>query len=120
MPNAEKRPLSVDISVATGHQLQLKNLRTDRPTSGTTLHLDSSSGQTRGTKKKTKKPTLRIFENFFYSAHLAHLPLPQPHKPTTGAKSKEPNFLSHKKQTLNGILGVIMLKEIQVIINDKI
>lgn len=48
-------------------------------------------------KKENKNPTLRIFENFFCSAHLAHLPLPQQHKPTAGAKSKEPNLPAHKK-----------------------
>jgi hypothetical protein len=55
--------------------------------------------------QKEKKPTLRIFENLFCSAHLAHLPLPTNHKnQPQGAKSKEPNHPAHKKQNRNKIV----------------
>jgi hypothetical protein len=50
------------------------------------------SNLTAGTKEKKEKPSLRIFENFLL-AHIWHICLcPQLHKPTAGAKAKEPNL----------------------------
>jgi hypothetical protein len=62
---------------------------------------------TRRTKKENKNP-ITFLKISFAGVHLAHLTLPQPHKPTTGAKSKEPNLSAQKKIKTLGELKILI------------